>query len=326
MTQSSPKTSIRSESDKPLLGISRCLLGDQVRFDGGHKRSRYAEETLGQYFRWYPVCPEIESGMSAPRPSIRQVQIDGELRVLSAKGTDMTDALRHATERRLEQIAVKPLRGFIVVKDSPSCGLERVRVYDGSQPTRSGVGVFTAAVQQSYPHMPVEESGRLNDDRLRENFILRVYTYHRFRTMVENAPSVSDLMRFHAEHKYLLLAHNPSMAKSLGRLIAQCCRDDLASVLDEYEAEMMSSLSKPAKVGGNVNALQHIVGFLTDQFTPESRQHMQDTIAAYRAGEIPLITPITLINHYLTAAGTDWIRRQWYLKPYPAALSLRSRI
>ncbi|MEE2755585.1 MAG: DUF523 and DUF1722 domain-containing protein [Myxococcota bacterium] len=319
-TQSSP------DYDKPLLGISRCLLGDTVRFDGGHKRSRYAEQTLSQYFRWYPVCPEVESGMSSPRPSIRQVRDGGELRVVSATGVDVTDALRKASDRRLEQMRTKPLRGFIVVNDSPSCGLERVRVYEGSHPVRTGVGVFTAALRNAYPNMPVEESGRLNDARLRENFILRVYTYHRFKEMVDDGPSVSDLMRFHAEHKYLLLAHNPSMARHLGGLVAQCCRANLAAVLAEYESGMMDSLAKPAKVGGHVDALQHIVGFISDQFTPETSQHMQETIAAYGSGEIPLITPITLINHYLAVAGTDWVRRQWYLKPYPAALSLRSRI
>ena len=311
---------------KPLLGISRCLLGDPVRFDGGHKRSRYIKHTLQQYFDWYPVCPEVESGMPSPRPSIRQVVDDGQLRVISAKGVDVTKALDYATARRIDHIKERPLRGFIVMSDSPSCGLERVRVYSGKSPARVGVGVFTAALKKACPHLPIEEGGRLNDARLRENFILRVYTYHRFRTLLENDPSVSCLVEFHTEHKYLIIAHCPSMADQLGRLVDSSTSSTLARDLAEYETGLMNAIAAPAKVGNHVTVLQQIVDFLSDQFNTQTRQHMMDTIAAYRAGQIPLITPITLINHYLVGASSGWITRQWYLKPYPATLSLRSQL
>ena len=314
------------DTNKPLLGISRCLLGDPVRFDGGHKRSRYIEHTLQHYFDWYPVCPEIESGMPSPRPSIRQVVEDGQLRVVSAKGVDVTNALDQATERRIKNIKAQPLRGFIVMSDSPSCGLERVRVYSGKNPARTGVGVFTAALKKACPHLPIEEGGRLNDARLRENFILRVYTYDRFRTLLENDPSVSCLVKFHTEHKYLIIAHCPSKAEQLGRLVDSSTSSTLASDLADYECGLMDAIAAPAKVGNHVTVLQQIVGFLNDQFNTQTRQHMMDTIAAYRAGQIPLITPITLINHYLVGASSGWITRQWYLKPYPATLSLRSQL
>ena len=311
---------------KPLIGISRCLLGDEVRFDGGHKRSRYIIETLGQHFDWLRVCPEVEAGMPVPRPSIRQVRSDDGLRVLSAKGDDVTHALTTACDVRTDKLRQQAIRGFIVKRDSPTCGFDRVRVYRGQTPERSGRGVFVSALVAKMPNLPVEDEGRLNDARLRENFINRVFTYHRFRTLVEAKPTARDLMAFHGEHKYLLLAHAPALTRHLGRLVAAGSTKDLATVLERYEDTMMTALAKPAKVGGHVNALQHIGGFLKGYLNSNTRSHLAETIDSYRRGEIPLIAPITLLNHHLTSVGHQWVRQQRYLNPYPASLSLRNQI
>ena len=311
---------------KPLLGISRCLLGDEVRFDGGHKRSKYIIDTLGQHFDYVRVCPEVEAGLPVPRPSIRQVRTDDGLRVLSSKGDDVTGALCGACDSRTAQLKQQAIRGFIVKKDSPTCGFDRVRVYRGQTPERSGRGVFVSALAAKIPNLPIEDEGRLNDARLRENFITRVFTYDRFRTLVESSPAPRDLMAFHGEHKYLLLAHAPALTRHLGRLVAASSKKDINTVLSRYEDEMMGALAKPAKIGGHVNALQHIGGFLKGYLNSNTRSHLAETIEAYRRGEIPLIAPITLLNHHLTSVGHRWVRQQRYLNPYPASLSLRNRI
>ena len=313
-------------SSKVKLGVSRCLLGDEVRFDGGHRRSKFVVDQLSLYFEWEPACPEVEAGFGTPRPTIRLVAEDDQLKVLSADGNDVTEPLAKASKRRVENLKKRGIRGFILKKDSPSCGKERVRVYRNGHAKKTGTGLFAQTLMDAWPNLPVEDEGRLNDRRLRENFMCRVFTYDRWRTMVEGGADLKAIREFHANHKLLLLAHNPVVCRSLGRLVAAMKPKLEEQDLMAYEDALMSALAKPARVGGHVNVLEHITGFLKRDLGPAQRADIKRVIAEYRIGQIPLVAPLILIHHHLQRLQNTWINSQVYLNPYPAALSLRSAV
>ncbi len=311
---------------KITIGVSRCLLGDEVRFDGGHKRNRYVTDVLGDYFDWVRFCPEIEAGLGAPRPSLRLEDRDDGLRVISADGYDYTDDLDTVFERRTPDLQASNLRGFIFRRGSPSCGLHRVRRYRDGRVTRDAQGVFARRVRSMWPNIPCEEGGRLNDHRLRENFIQRVYTYDRWRCFFESRPTVSGLMAFHAAHKYLVLSHNQDASRTLGRLVAQAEEGTLSATLLEYETLLMSALSTAASVKTQINTLQHLQGFVKTQMSKRDKEEFSGVVNQYRRGIVPLITPLTLLRHYLDRWGSQWARSQVYLSPYPDELALRSHL
>ena len=313
-------------NSKISIGVSRCLLGDDVRYDGGHKRSRYLTDILTDYFDWVSVCPEVEAGLGTPRPAIRLVQVEDSIRVLGPDKTDHTDVLDAVADKRLPQLRREKIRGFILKKDSPSCGMSRVRRYVGKHPQRDGVGVFAARLVKAWPNLPCEEEGRLNDSRLRENFIQRVFTYSRWRDFVEASPTVSGLMAFHAAHKYLLLSHNQTAARELGRLVAIAAPESLPEQLEQYETRMMSALSRPTSVKKQINTIQHLLGFVKNELSSAEKQEFLDLVDQYRQGIIPLITPLTMLRHHLTKVDSAWARSQVYLQPYPRGPALRSHL
>ena len=313
-------------SKKVSVGVSRCLLGDQVRFDGGHKRSRYLTDTLGDYFDWRPVCPEVEAGMSTPRKPIRLVEENSEIRVLGHDGNDYTEALSSVAENRLAGLRKVGIRGFIFKKDSPSCGAFRVKLYRGKQARRDGVGVFAAYIQEHWPNLPVEEEGRLNDARLRENFLQRVFHYDRWQDFLSDAPTVARLMKFHATHKYLFLSHNQEASRQLGRIVAKATTEKLDESLRQYEDLMMSALSRPTSVRKQINTIQHLMGFVKKQISREEKEEFKTLLEQYRNQVVPLITPLTLLRHHLRKSQSEWAKGQQYLDPYPAQLALRSHL
>lgn len=309
---------------KIKLGVSRCLLGDSVRFDGSHRRNKFVVDALSEYFDWEPTCPEVEAGFGTPRPTIRLVSEDDQLKVLSADGNDVTEPLAKASRRRVENLKKRGIRGFILKKDSPSCGKERVRIYRKGHPTKTGVGLFAQTLMDAWPHLPIEDEGRLNDRKLRENFMCRVYTYDRWRTVLEAGANVRAIRDFHADHKFLLLAHKPDMCRSMGRRVAAMGRTASQDDLLAYEKDLMSCLAKPARIGGHVNVLEHITGFLKRDLGSAQKADIKRVIAEYKQGRIPLVAPLILVQHHLQRLQNTWINRQVYLSPYPAALSLRS--
>lgn len=314
--------------ERPRIGISECLLGREVRYDGGHKRDRYAMDVLGEYFEWVPVCPEVEVGMGTPREPLRLLrEADGVRMVTIRSGDDWTGRMHEYSRSRLDALATERLRGWILKKDSPSCGMERVKVYDDNDvPSRDGRGLFAAALLERFPNLPVEEEGRLDDRALRENFICRVYTYDRWRRLVEAGGGAGAVVEFHARHKYLLLAHEPAAYRVLGRLVAAAGRTHLPELLSRYEAGLMEALSRPAPVRRHVDALHHILGFLKQELSSEDRAEILDVIEEYRAGTVPLITPLTLLRFHLRKLDSGWIHEQVYLQPYPRELALRSHV
>ena len=311
---------------EPLrLGVSACLLGAKVRFDGGHKRNRFIIEELGAHFEFVPFCPEVAIGMGTPRPPIRLV---GELRAPRAVGSrddslDVTDALREYSAITAARLG--GLCGFVFKKDSPSCGMERVKVYsDTGMPHRDGLGIFARAVQEANPLLPVEEEGRLNDPGLRENFVSRVLVYARWQALRQQGLSKKGMIDFHTHHKLLLLAHSPSAYRELGFTLARLDNGPLDALADRYIGRVMQVLKTQASRKRHVNVLQHLLGYLRKQVDDVNRADLAGVIDDYRRGLVPLVVPITLLQHHFRRYPNPYISRQVYLDPHPRELMLRN--
>ena len=316
--------------DLPIrVGISSCLLGDEVRYDGGHQKDAYITGVLARHFTWVPVCPEMEVGMGVPREPIRLVGDPGAPRLLGVtSGTDHTLRMNEFARRRVQELARRALSGYVLKRASPSCGMERVKLHqdDGGPPARTGVGLFARALMDALPLLPVEEEGRLNDARLRDNFITRVFAYRRLTALRDMPPRPGDVVAFHTAHKYLLLAHSPAAYARLGRLVAAIGGEPLAPWLDRYADAFMRALQVPATPRKHVNVLQHIVGFFKSRLSAAEKRELQGVIDDYAGGLVPLIVPITLINHYVARFDTAYVRDQIYLRPHPKELMLRNHV
>lgn len=312
------------------VGISTCLLGQKVRFDGGHKHDRYLTDILGAYFEFVPVCPELEVGMGVPREAVRLVGTAGAPRLVGVRsGEDWTDRMERLAARRVAQLERMGLSGYILKKDSPSCGMERVKVYgegEGAAPERTGVGLFARALMGRLALLPVEEEGRLNDARLRENFIVRVFAYHRVQGLFRGRWTRGEVVAFHAAHKLLLMAHSPRHYTELGRLVARVKDLPAAAFRDRYCALFMEGLRARATTRKHVNVMHHIVGYLRGHVAPAERDDILAVIEDYRRELVPLIVPMTLLRHYVRRHGLAYIADQVYLSPHPKELMLRNHV
>jgi uncharacterized protein YbgA (DUF1722 family)/uncharacterized protein YbbK (DUF523 family) len=314
-------------SDAPIrIGVSACLLGQEVRYDGGHKRDPFLVKTFGRYVEWVHVCPEVEIGLGTPRDPIRLERDGKDVRLVNPKtGTDLTRKMRTYAARRLAALEDQDLCGYILKKDSPSCGLERVRVYDGrGVPSKSGRGLFAEALLRRYPNLPVEEEGRLNDPRIRENFVERVFAYRRLRSLFARHWTVGDLVRFHTAHKLQLLSHSPKTDAALGCLVADAKPIPRDRLRARYESEFMTALSEIATPRRHANVLHHIVGHFRKHLDDDSRLELLSLIDDYRAGLVPL--PLTLIRHYVRRLDIPYLKGQVYLEPHPKELMLRNHV
>jgi uncharacterized protein YbgA (DUF1722 family)/uncharacterized protein YbbK (DUF523 family) len=312
------------------IGISACLLGQEVRFDGGHKRDPFLTDILGPHVEWVPVCPEVEVGMGTPRETLRLVRPQGssELRMVTTRtGVDYTDRMNRWSSVRVEELAAENLCGYVLKKDSPSCGVERVKVYGADDvPERSGRGLFAAILKSRFTSLPVEEEARLSDPRLRENFIERVFAYRRLKDLFESKWTAASLVRFHTAHKMALLAHSTVRYNELGRLVA--ASKDLArrDLRDRYERLFMHTLAIIATPGKHANVLTHMAGHLKHEIDDGSRVELCDSIAQYRKGLIPLVVPLTLLRHHVRVHDMKYLAGQVYLEPHPRELMLRNHV
>ncbi len=318
------------EPTLPVIGISACLAGQTVRYNGGHSQSRLCLNQLSRVFTFETFCPEVAAGFGTPRPTMRLAGQPDNPRLIFSDGDpgqpDLAAQLRSGFDAKLDAFA--HLDGYILMKNSPSCGLERVKVYqDNGYPHEAkGMGIFAKALQQRYPLMPLEEEGRLHDAHLRENFILRVYTHHRFHRDVLDQLKYSNLLAFHSRYKYLLMAHSQTVYRQLGQLLASAHDDPLEETAHYYFEKLMQALSRPAGRSGNTNALLHLLGYLKKSVNSEARQDLAHTIHRYRCGEIPLVTPVTMLNHYINQVGSHYVKQQIYWQPYPDQLGLRNQL
>jgi uncharacterized protein YbgA (DUF1722 family)/uncharacterized protein YbbK (DUF523 family) len=330
---SHPSQQERCRSDGTItttlrLGISRCLLGEEVRFDGGHKRDNFLTEVLGRYVEWVPVCPEVEAGLGVPREAMRLVGDPQYPRLVTIKnGADRTRTLETMTTNRIEELKSLRLSGYVFKKGSPSCGIERVRIYNEyGKSSRNGVGLFAKAFIKHFPLIPVEEEGRLCDPALRENFIERVFCYRRWQDAVQNGVTRHALAQFHMIHKFLLLAHHPKQCEVLGRMIAHAHEHRSSELAHRYGGLFMKALAVKATVRKHVNVLQHILGYFKERLTPHEKAELLDVIGDYHHGLTPLIVPLTLIKHYVQIFDVRYILDQVYLNPHPKELMLRNHV
>lgn len=309
------------------IGISQCLLGEKVRFDGGHKHSKLCTQQLGQYFDYIPSCPELGAGLGVPRRTLRMVGDDQSQRVVETRDNqiDVTDLLADYSTRRIEELA--NLSGYIFMQKSPSCGVFRVKVYaDNGYAQHTSPGIFAKAFKEKYPLVPVEEEGRLHDPVLLENFLVRVVVYHHWRILMEEGLTPKKLIKFHQSIKYQLMAHSIEGYKHTGKLLSNLKEKIIEEIAQEYITTLMSHLEKRATRKTHTNALLHIRGYFKGKLSKLEQQELSQVIDDYRSGIIPLVVPITLLQHYTRKLGSEYIEQQLYLQPYPYKLGLRNGI
>jgi uncharacterized protein YbgA (DUF1722 family)/uncharacterized protein YbbK (DUF523 family) len=325
---SQQRTGGRMTTTPLRLGISRCLLGEEVRFDGGHKQDKFLTEVLGRHVEWVPICPEVEAGLGTPREAMRLIGDVQKPRLVTIKsGIDHTRALEAMTTNRIEQLKDMDLSGYVFKKGSPSCGIKRVRIYNQhGMASRKGVGLFARAFIEQFPLIPVEEEERLCDPALRENFIERIFCYRRWQDLVQRGITRQALVQFHTIHKYLLLAHHPQQCEVLGRLVGQAHQHRPKALSRCYGELFMKTLAVQATVRKHVNVLQHILGYFKERLAPREKVKLLDVIRDYHHGLTPLIVPLTLIKHYVQVFDVGDIHDQVYLNPHPKELMLRTHV
>lgn len=316
--------------EKIRIGVSACLLGERVRFDGQHKRDPYIVNTLGEYFEFVPVCPEVELGLPIPRPALRLVgEVETPRLVFSRSGEDITEAMQTWAQQRVQQLAEENLCGFIFKKGSPSSGMERVKVYQPQgMPHNRGIGVFARAFMAHFPLLPVEEDGRLHDAQLRENFIESLFTLRRWRlALAASHPSLAArVIDFHRQHKLLIMAHSVEHYRQMGKLVAQAGTLQSSELVEAYQQLLLQALRLKATPAKQINVMQHIMGYFKKQLSGDEKQELLQLLNAYRAGHVPLVVPITLLNHYVRKYDQAYLAEQTYLNPHPQELKLRCHV
>ncbi len=313
---------------KPRIGISSCLLGNKVRHDGGHKHEPYITQTLGRHVEWVPVCPELEVGMGVPRETVRLVgSLSNPKMIADKSGKDWTREMQSYSQKRVRSLEEMDLSGFILKKNSPSCGMERVRIFGPKGIfNKQGRGLFAQTLMTKLPLLPVEEEGRLYDPGLRENFIERVFGYGRWQALVSDGRSIKRLVDFHRQEQLLLYAHSETHMRRLGRIVAQAKRMSISAVMEEYGRLFMEALSHRATARKNTNVMQHMLGYFSKELSSDERKELRGVIGDYRRGLVPLVIPLTLIRHYVEKYDVSSLRGQSYLQPHPKELMLRNHV
>lgn len=310
---------------KIKIGVSSCLLGENVRFDSGHKKNQYLINVLNNYFDFLPFCPEVAIGLGVPREPIRLINDNELIKCVGTKNSDIdvTDKLTAIANEQTQWH--EKISGYILKKDSPSCGMERVKVYNystnNSIPERNGAGIYAQQLMKNFPDLPIEEEGRLNDLIIRENFIQRVYVYHRWQQLLSTNFSLKCIQQFHAKHKYIYMSHDQLSLKKLGTLLSSH-PSDITELAKTYLSEAMALLKNKATKSNHSNTLQHIQGYLKNFISADDKQELNETITQYRKGFVPLIVPITLLRHHFRKYPNDYITQSFYLSPHPDELML----
>ncbi len=314
--------------DKIRVGVSSCLLGNPVRYDGGHKHDRYITDILGKYFDFVPVCPEVECGLPIPREAMRLLGDPETPRLVTSRnGIDLTEKMVSYCDNRVKELENDDLCAFIFKKDSPSSGLHKVKVYhESGHSQKNGRGFFAAAFTCHFPLLPVEEEGRLNDPGLRENFIEKVFCYYRWKTFLQQKPDYKALIDFHTSHKLQLMSHSPKHLSKMGKLVAAGKNIPEETLLTEYQFDLMEAMSLKATVKKNVNVLYHIAGHFKKLISSDEKNELISLIESYANHTAPLIVPLTLTNHFIRKYDASYLQNQTYLEPHPSELMLRNQV
>ncbi|PID43758.1 MAG: hypothetical protein CSA52_02825 [Gammaproteobacteria bacterium] len=314
------------QSTNIIVGVSSCLMGEPVRFDAGHKKNRFVHDVLSRYFQLESFCPEVDIGLGTPREPIHLVLQEAGVKCVGTRNADrdFTRQLEASADRQADWH--RTLSGYILKKDSPSCGMERVKVYSGGVPARTGTGIYAKTMMKNFPCLPVEEEGRLDDVRIRENFVQQVYVYARWRALCASGLSLAKLQQFHASHKYLLMSHNALLTKELGGIVAKAGKTDVQRVAETYIRKMTRVLKIVATRKGHTNTLQHLQGYLKNTLSAEDKQELTDSIQQYRKGYLPLIAPLTLLRHHFRRSPHSYISQSHYMQPHPDELNLLNQL
>jgi uncharacterized protein YbgA (DUF1722 family)/uncharacterized protein YbbK (DUF523 family) len=314
--------------EKIKLGISTCLLGESVRYDGGHKLDRFLRDTLGQYVEYVPVCPEVECGFGIPRESMHLEGDPGAPRLITTRTKrDVTDRMLDWSWQRVKELETENLCGFVFKSNSPSSGMERVKVFDKKgMPHKSGSGIFAGVFMKHFPLLPVEEEGRLHDPVLRENFIERIFVFKRWREMLGKGQKLSRLVEFHSQHKMLIMSHSPKHISGMGKLVAEAKHIPSEELFKGYERMLMEALKLKATIKKNTNILQHLMGYFKKLLSSDEKDELLEVIDHYHQGHLPLIVPLTLLKHYVRKYDQPYLKGQHYLDPHPIELQLRNHV
>ena len=314
--------------EKIKLGVSTCLLGENVRYDGGHKLDRFLIDTLGQYVDYVPVCPEVECGLGVPREPMHLEGDPGSPRLVTIRTRqNMTDRMIQWSLKRVVEIEKEDLCGFIFKSDSPSSGMDRVKVYnEKGMPVKKGIGMFARIFVEHFPLLPVEDEGRLHDPKLRENFIERIFTLRRWREVLREKKTRGNVVDFHTKHKLLILSHSPKQYQIMGKLVAKAKDLPLKELYQQYQGILTEVLQLKITPKKNANVLQHMTGYFREHLSPDEKQELLEVIDHYRKEYIPLIVPITLINHYARKYNHPYLKEQVFLNPHPLELQLRNHV
>lgn len=314
--------------DKIPLGVSQCLMGEKVRYDGGHKRNRFLMDTLVDLVEFRPVCPEVAIGLGIPRKPIRLVISAGETRVLGVENPDLdvTEALVQQAEIAVQQMP--DICGYVFMQNSPSCGAFAMKRYlpNGYSIDTQGRGAYAKRFMELMPLLPVEEAGRLNDVGLRDNFLTRVFAYHDFKTTVAPAPTAKKLIDFYSRYKYQVMAHHVPSYFVIGRYLANLATRDIQTSSDEFFRLFMEALKHHATRKGNTNAMMHLRGYLKEILSAQDKQELSQLIDAYKVGRVPLVVPLTLLRHHLLKLDNPYLKSQTFWSPHPEHLGLRNHI
>jgi uncharacterized protein YbgA (DUF1722 family)/uncharacterized protein YbbK (DUF523 family) len=312
--------------DKIKIGISTCLMGEPVRWNGGHSRDRYLTDILGQYVAYVPVCPEVECGMGVPRETLRLVgNPDHPNLVTSKTNVDHTRRMTEWARKRVKELEKENLCGFVFKKNSPSSGLYKVPVRNfKGMPQKKGQGIFARVFTEHFPLVPVEEDGRLHDAKLRETFIEQIFTLMRWRETLSKKKSLGNLIDFHTRHKLLIMSHSLTHLQMMGKLVAEGKTLPIEDVFIQYETLLIGALRLNTTLKKNINVMQHIMGYFKKRLSPDEKQELLEIIEQYRQEFVPLIVPVTLLNHYVRKYKQPYLAQQFYLNPHPIALKLRN--
>ena len=310
------------------IGISSCLLGEKVRYDHGHKLDHFLRDTLGQYVEYVPVCPEVECGLPVPREAMRLIGSAESPRLVTVRTQrDLTEQMQQWAERRVVELEKESLCGFVFKSGSPSSGIAKVKVYTESGiPRKIGVGMFARKLMEHFPMLPVEDEGRLHDAVLRERFIESIFVYARWRDTLALKPFLRGLVRFHTEHKLLLMSHSPKHLSLMGKLVARSRQLSAGTLVNDYQRLLAQALRLTATKRKNTNVLQHVMGYFKKDLAADEKQELLEIIQRYYDGNLPLIVPVTLLNHYVRKFNPPYLQGQWYLHPHPIELQLRNHV
>jgi len=315
-------------AEKIKLGISTCLLGEKVRYDGGHKLDSFLKDTLGQWVEYVPVCPEVECGLPIPREAMRLEGDPDDPRLVTSKtGIDYTEKMKAWAAGRLRELEKESLCGYIFKSKSPSSGMGRIKVYGGKGvPVKKGVGIWARMFMDHFPLLPVEDDGRLHDPALRENFIERVFVFKRWRESVAGGKTLGNLVKFHTRHKLLVMSHSVEIYRKLGKLVAEGRKYSVEELYREYITLLAGALKLKTTVRKNVNVLYHLMGFFKKVLTPDERREVLELIDSCAKGCVPLIVPLILFNHFVRKYDQLYLKEQYFLNPHPLELKLRTHV